>query len=549
MISGVVAEPYRILRGNTPFALLACGQGLSSLADWLLAVVLTVLAYGISHSTTTVSLLIFTRLAPYALVLPWSGLILDRADRRLVMTGIGLGRGLCMLGLLFVHSPATLPLAFPLVFVSASLSCLLRPTVNATLPGLVLERQMIAANGIMGQIDGLGHAVGPALAATFFLIHNPSLALVVTAVVFALSGALLFSMRAPSLLRSTGSAGMDFRFGELLAGFRFIFRENERVLVALTAIAAGLALLAGAYYTLAVALCIHTFHVGQQGVGWLDAAYGAGGVAGGMFVGIGVRERAIGHLFILGSGLSSVGMALLALSPPGPAPFACSAGVGVADVVVLVTGTTILQNSTPRDILARAFTAFEAALVAAMLVGALAAGPLLRFLGPRGATLTFALAGGLVLLLALPLFRPLERVLAIRVFLRRVPLLEGLSRQYLDDLAPSVEVMRVPAGTVIVREGEPGDRLYIIQSGEVEVSVAGQVVRTVGPADYFGEVALLRDVPRTASVRASRPAALCVMDRSAFQWLLRHAGEIEPRLAGGTAAGYVYAGVPVSIHR
>src|SRR5947209_1576425 len=119
--------PYRILGGNRSLSLLLVGQAFSSLADWLLAVVLTVLVYDISHSGTTVSLLTFTRLAPYALVLPWSGVVLDRVDRRLLVVGLGLGRAICMLGLLLVHSPATLPIAFPLVFVSASLSCVLRP--------------------------------------------------------------------------------------------------------------------------------------------------------------------------------------------------------------------------------------------------------------------------------------------------------------------------------------------------------------------------------------------------------------------------------------
>ena len=539
--------PYRILRRNRPLALLVAGEGLSSLADWLLAVVLTVLVYGISHSGTTVSLLTFTRLAPYALVLPWSGLALDRLDRRRLMAGLGVGRALCMLGLLLVHSSATLPLAFPLVFLSSSLSCLLRPTVNATLPDLVDEEDAIVANSIVSQVDGAAHIVGPALGGVFVLNHDPRLALLTAACAFVLSGVALFF--SPSPTRHPGrTAGFDVSLGEVLAGFRYLFRENEGVLVSLTATAAGIALLAGAYYVLAVALATQTFHLGGQGVGWLDGLYGVGGLIGSLLVGFVVRGRRVAPLFLAGAVFHALGVVLLALSPVGPAPFVCIALVGMADVAVQVTATTIVQAAAPRDMLGRAFTAFESALVAAMLVGALGAGPLLQLVGPRGATLAFALAGALLLLLALPRLRSLEDALGVRAFLRGVPLLTDLPRPLLDELAPLFEAVHVPAGEPVVREGEPGDRLYIIRRWEVEASVGGQVVRRLGPAGYFGEVALLHRVPRTASVRACAPLDLFSLDGAVFQTLLHRSGDLHPRLVRDADARYLYAPTSPLLH-
>jgi CRP-like cAMP-binding protein len=82
-----------------------------------------------------------------------------------------------------------------------------------------------------------------------------------------------------------------------------------------------------------------------------------------------------------------------------------------------------------------------------------------------------------------------------------------------------------------VRQGEWGDRLYIIQHGEAEVSVNGRVVRRVGPAGYFGEVALLLDIPRTATVRAVAPTELYSLEKASFQKLMRQAEELEARLA------------------
>jgi MFS family permease len=279
--------------------------------------------------------------------------------------------------------------------------------------------------------------------------------------------------------------------------------------------------------------------------------YGVGGLVGSLLVGLVARGRRVARLFIAGAALHDLGVVLLAVSPAGPGtlwlPFVCIAVVGMADVAVQVTGTTIVQAA-PRDMLGRAFTAFEAALVAAMLVGALAAGPLLTLVGPRGATLAFALVGGVLLLLSLPRLRPLEDVLGVRMFLRGVPMLAGLPRPLLDELASLFEPGSFPAGERIVREGEPGDQLYIIRKGEVEVMVDGQVVRRLGPSGYFGEIALLHRVPRTASVRACSPLELYTLNRADFQTLLHRAGDLEPRLVQEANTRYLYAPTSPLLH-
>src|SRR5207245_2689994 len=122
--------------------------------------------------------------------------------------------------------------------------------------------------------------------------------------------------------------------------------------------------------------------------------------------------------------------------------------------------------------------------------------------------------------------RSLDNVLGVRVFLRGISLLAGLSRPLLDELATRFQSVTFPAETTIVREGEPGDRFFIVHTGEVEVLMEGRPVRTLGPAAYFGEVALLHDIPRTASVRARVPTQLFSLDRSAFQDLLARADDV-----------------------
>lgn len=533
--------PYQVLRGNRALTLLVSGEGLSSLADWLLAVTLAALVYRLTKSYGTVALVSFARLAPYALVLPWAGVLLDRVNRRLFMAALGLGRSGIVLALFAVQSRATLLLAFPLVFLSSSLSCVLRPTINSTLPDVIEEREAVAANSMVSQVDGIAHIAGPALAGFFISLGAIEPALLAVSLTFLLSGLAFFLSPLPL---HTGAPRINLSPGEALAGFRYIWGENERVLMALAGASAGLGLLIGAYYTLAVALSNTVFHYGSQGVGWLDTVYGIGGLGASLVMGWLARSSRVVHLFLAGTAVNAIGVVLLAISPAGPAPFVCIALVGVADVVIQVAGTTILQSSTPRAMLARVFIAFEATLVLATLTGALLAGPLLRVVDPRVATGIYGLAAGILLLVALPKLRSLDTVLGLRVFLRRVPLLAELSRPLLDELATRFEPIAFPAGATIVRQGEPGDRFFIIREGEVEVLLDGRPVRTLGPAAYFGELALLHALPRTASVRTRVPTQLFGLDRASFEEMVTAARSIESQLAEGAGRDYQYSPLP-----
>jgi CRP-like cAMP-binding protein len=142
--------------------------------------------------------------------------------------------------------------------------------------------------------------------------------------------------------------------------------------------------------------------------------------------------------------------------------------------------------------------------------------------------------------LSLTQLQRLEEVLGVRIFLRGVPILADLARPLLDDLAARFQMVIYPAGELIVQEGEAGDRLYIVHTGTVEISVGGRIVRRLGPAGYFGEVALLRPVARTASVRACTSVSAYALDRPDFEDLLGHDQRLEPRLVSEARASYHY---------
>jgi CRP/FNR family transcriptional regulator, cyclic AMP receptor protein len=114
--------------------------------------------------------------------------------------------------------------------------------------------------------------------------------------------------------------------------------------------------------------------------------------------------------------------------------------------------------------------------------------------------------------------------------LARCPFFAGLSRSDLLELAKVSEDMEVEEGKVLTREGQSGSEFFVIVDGEVSVTKNGQEIRTLGPGDFFGEIALLEDTPRTATVAAKTPLRFFVLTRRSFRSLLAHQPELEQKV-------------------
>lgn len=530
----LLVGPYRVLRGNRPLGLLVVSHALATLGAWFSLVTLAVLVYALSHSATVVALMTFVHLVPYAAFTPLGGMLIDRWDRTRLVVGANLGCALCMVGLISVDSPQTLWRVFPLIFVAFGLISLLRPTVNTVLPTLVAEGDRETANSLIGQLDSLADMVGPLLSSVLVLLGHLQLAFVLCTVAFGAAAVAFKAARVPppDTPPTTEDEG---RLGAVLAGFRFLFQENEHVLAACVLPVSSVLLLTGAWWSLIVVLSVQSFHLGAQGTGFLEAVYASGGLLGGFLVLRLSRRLPLGGVLILGVALSALATALFGLSPAGLWPFALMTLMGVGDLFLQVNATTILQAATPSTLLGRAFSAFEATVLVAEVLGALLVGPLIGVLGPRLATVAFAVTTMLVLALAVPRLRRLEAVLGVRLYLRQVPVFAMLSRRTLDDLGGRLHLERFASGTAIVREGDVGERLYMIRRGEVLVLVRGDrphavPVATLSMLDYFGEIALVQEVPRTATVRAQGPVEAYSLDRADFQALLRRSTELQQAL-------------------
>jgi MFS family permease len=533
--------PYRVLGRNRDLRLLFFAHTSSRLVQWLYLITLFILAYQISHSALTVALLTFVRLLPNALMLPISGALTDRWSARWLMVTSLIGRALCMIGLLFVTSQATLPLAYPTLFAATILSALFRPALVSMLPDVVEERRILEANSLMTQAEMVSQGLGPVLSGALVLTGNLHVAFLLSALTFILgAGAIVFVHPAH---RAQDLDDAPDREGWLLhttRGFHFLIHEHDHVLLAFAVALAGMAVLNGANYTLTVVLSQKSFGLGAQGAGFLNGVYGLGGLVGGLLIVPLVGARRIAPFFLIAAGADCLASILYGFSPHGPAPFALLGAVGFTDIVTRVAALTVIQIAVPRALLGRAFAAFESALLMAQVVGTLAVGPLIASEGPRLANFWLATVGVVTLAITAPRILQLEDVLGVRIFLRRVPILNPVSLTLLDDLASRVALERVPPDTEIIREGDHGDRFYIVKRGRVEVMARGGRERAAHIAelsrmDYFGEIALLRDVPRTATVRSRGLVELYSLSRHDFQELLQRSREFHDALHGVSA--------------
>lgn len=493
----------------------------SMIGDWAYSTAIIVWAYGVGGATA-VGLFAAVRLLLMAIVAPFAAGLADRYPRKAVMIASDLLRVVLVVAAALCLYADTHPAP---VFVLAGLASLVgtafRPAQMAWVPSLADDpRQLAASNGAASTIESLSFFLGPALGAALVAATDVPTVLLVNAVTFLWSAVLVSTIR-PRPVAATPDAddGGDEPTddGGVLAGFRQI-RDDPGLVVVATLVTAQ-TVVAGASAVFAVLFAVEYLGLGPEGVGYVDSAFGAGAIVGGL---VAISRAARNRLAAdLGAGtfLWSAPLLLVAVWPHPVTVIACVLVLGFANPLVDVNFATIVQRIAPERTLGRVFGALEGLLIGGMAGGAAIMPFLVDWLGLRGALVVIALlALTPVLLLVRPVVALDQRLVAPEALplLRGLPMFAPLSPSRLDQLARQAVSVTVPAGSVVVSEGEESARFYVIESGSVEVTRDGLLLRHEGPGDFFGEIGLLRDVVRTATVTAADSTRLWAIDRQAF---------------------------------
>ena len=194
--------------------------------------------------------------------------------------------------------------------------------------------------------------------------------------------------------------------------------------------------------------------------------------------------------------------------------------LGIGSILVQVNSVTLLQRSADNEVLGRVFGCLQSLMLGALAIGSLVTPGLVSWLGPHGALIA---AGALGPLLLVPLWPSLRRVDAEAVIaeeplelLRRIEIFAELPEVALERLAAGAATVSVAADAVVISRGEAGNHFYVVAAGRAAVELDDGTMRELGQGDFFGEIALLRDVPRTATVRALEPLRLFTVKRDEF---------------------------------
>jgi MFS family permease len=492
-----------------------------SVTEWASYIALVV--YAFAHGgTAAIGIVSLVILIPAAVIAPAGSILGDRYRRERVYlyaeAAMALFCGLTAAAMLLDAPPVVV---YAAACVAVWVLSLVRPIHGALLPWIAREpAELTTAYTSSGLIESVCVLLGPLLAAAGFGIgealevSGPGLVFVVLAGLLGIGAALLSRIRTRSAPEPDGERPAIR--SELAAGFRYVWADRRpRVIVTMLGLSS---FVEGMLDTLIVVLAIELLGLGQSGVGLLNAALGVGGIIGAAAAVVaGTRERLF-PAFRMGSFVYGAPLALIGAVPALGALMLGVSGIGGAQLDV--TGRTMLQRVIPDEKLTRSLGVLESAYMGAEGLGAAAAAVLIAWVG---AEWTFVICGALLPLAALALRTRLRAVdVGARVpaddleLLGRTSLFEPLPPSALERLARNSIPVQAVAGQVVIREGDAGDRVYVIAEGETEVSSAGRHVATLGPGGYVGEIALLRDVPRTATVTASTDVRFLCLERDVF---------------------------------
>ena len=522
----------------------------SIVGHYAFLIAVSVYAYNVGGEGA-VGLVFLVRLIPAALIAPFAGMLGDRYPRERVLLWTNVTR----IVLVSASAAAVFADADPLVVYGLAIAATIattpfRSSQAALTPGLArTPEELTAANAVAAGIESIAVFAGPALAGVLLAVASEGTVFLITAGLIVASALFVLLIRLEHADRPKRELDAGTIAAERLAGFTVLAKNPP--LRTMMALLAGQTFVFGAVNVFIVIAAMELLDLGEGGVGYLNAAIGVGAFIGAVGALSLTGARRLSPAFLIG--ILMIGLPLMAIgfSQSVPVAIVAFALMGIGSSLVDVSGLTLVQRAVPEDVLARVFGVIQMIFLATIGIGAAVVPALVSWLGVET---SFYVAGAFLPLLVLIFGRTVARIDAqaeapeaneLRL-LASVPIFAPLPGGSLEHVASRLVPLRVDPGETVIREGDEGDRFYIVAEGSLEVSQDGVPISELEPGGYFGEIALLRDMARTATVKAKSASVLYALDRNEFLAAVTghpqsaEAAEtvMSARLAGPGAAGY-----------
>ncbi|UOQ88172.1 MFS transporter [Agromyces endophyticus] len=474
-------------------------------AEWAFTVALGIVAYR-DGGAAALGLVGFLRMVPSAILAPLLSPIADRGRRERVLILVSTVRGAATAAAAVIVAVAGPPaVVYVLAIVSTIAATLYRPAHSALLPSLCRTGyELASANMVRGLLDSAATLVGPLVAAVLLQFTGVDVVFAVAAAASFAAAGLLVGLRYEAPPRPAAPKRPNLAV-EAVEGLKAA--ASNRDLLLILGLAAAQALTRGALTVLSVVVAIELLGTGEPGVAAIMTAVGIGAVLGSLAASLLVGTARLGAWFAVGVALWGLPLALIGLVPQQAAALGLIAFIGVGNSLIDLAGFTLIGRLAPDEVLARVFGVLESVVAVFIGIGALVASTLVDLAGIQPALIAIGLVCPVLAVVSWRRLRRLDRTVDALdgdvALLRRVPMFRTLPLPAAEQLARGLEPAATFAdGDAVFRQGEVGDRYYLIEHGAADVVGDGRVVATLAPGDGFGEIALLRRSRRTATVVA-----------------------------------------------
>jgi predicted MFS family arabinose efflux permease len=507
----------RTVFANRDLARVELAWAASCLGNWAFSILIVLYAYR-EDGTGAVAAALVARMVPAGIAAPYAAMLADRLSRQRILLWSSIARAVSLAGVAIAagaHAPLAVVLVCSAAFTIANTAH--RPAQAALLAQVArTPAELAAANAVWSGIDYAGFLVGGLLVGALVSAAGYGVAFGACAATLVLTAYFVLGVAADAR-PDAPEEPVGIRT-ELLEGLRTVRGHPEiRLLVVVYAVSM---LTMGMFDVLVIVAAVDLLGLGESGGGWLNAAWGGGGVIGGAAALVLMSRGRLASGLTAGLITAGLAFVLIGVWPETVPAFAALIVLGVGFAVIEAALLTLTQRLAADDVAARVFGVQESIDVFAVALGSVLTAVLVDALDIRGA---IVVAGAIMPVVAVLIARRVARWEAgtevpEREFglVRALTIFEQLPIATLENLALRLTERRFAAGAEILKQGDVGDEFFIIADGEVEMLVDGVVRGREGVSSFFGEIALLRDVPRTATVCAAGDVTVLAIEREHF---------------------------------